>query len=237
MQAHARRQTTSGTEIASPRRRALLGASVLMLLVLLVSGAATSATGATLNQPTTPILDDFNRVPNELPVSQGGNWGPTGFAGGPGAYLENQVLVRYPDVQDSSSYRQTVYSGDMEAYYTIAGPPSSSNGQYAFIALQDVGTAGWDGYAAILEATTNGSRVHLRRYDNGACDPASDHRLLRRRGQRRQIPAAPSRHYDRSLAPRQRRLDAQAESAEPDPVRRAGKDRRPLFGAWWERRE
>ena len=126
-----------------------------------------SATGPTLNEPTTPILDDFNRVPDELPVSQGGNWAPTGIMGNAGAKLENQALIKNPNAQDSSSYRQAEYSGDVEAYYTIAGPPSSSNGQYLYIGLQDAGTPAFEGYGAVLEQQPSGSRLHLRRYDNG----------------------------------------------------------------------
>jgi RHS repeat-associated protein len=110
--------------------------------------------------PATPVLDTFNR-PNELPVSQGGNWAPAGFVGTP-ANLVSQAL--HPSSDSSSSYRQAQYTGDMEAYYTIAVPPASSTGQYLFIALQDVGTAAFDGYALVFG---NGS-FELRRYDNGA---------------------------------------------------------------------
>lgn len=126
----------------------------LLSLALFVVGAAPTAHALqTVDGPTTPIIDDFNRA-NEIPVSQGGLWANGSIDAGQRLQLGNTQLHALYNGQRGSAYRLVPQTGDMEAHATIALPPQNVNGAVIFINLKDVGTTGFDGYGLRLYKPT-----------------------------------------------------------------------------------
>jgi hypothetical protein len=93
--------------------------------------------------PATPVLDHFNRAPED-PLSQSGNWASTNPAGSGAATLEvANLLGRNLDSNgEMRSYRTTEYSGYVEAYFTIAAMPGNGLWFELLMNLRDVGRRG-----------------------------------------------------------------------------------------------
>jgi Putative Ig domain len=140
------------------------------------------------NAPDPPLLDNFNRS-SENPVRQGGQWGHAGIHGGSGAQLSNNRLQSF--AQPGMSYRVIEYDPDMTAAARIASTPSSSNHWLSvFIALQDAGSSGWDGYELRATRISGPDLWQIREVANGSptvlasttFDVVSGTMLLRRVG-------------------------------------------------------
>ena len=119
---------------------------------------------ALVNGASTGILDNFNRA-NETPLSPSGFWAPTGVDGGAVLALSNKQV----NGSGKSAYRTATLSGSMEAYATISAGPASLQALTVFIDLNDVGTAGWDGYGLrLINSFSTNKQYRLRKITNGA---------------------------------------------------------------------
>jgi RHS repeat-associated protein len=129
------------------------GIALLALAGLLALGAggAGASPSAAMNEPTTPILDDFDGRGLEDPLYQWGNWTTTSIDGS-GPTLEilgGSAGHNEGDDVEGDSYRAVaVPPGTVEAYATIAGPPENNEDLFVYVNLQETGTPGWDGYRA-----------------------------------------------------------------------------------------
>jgi RHS repeat-associated protein len=130
--------------------RVALGTVVLGASLLIGAHAASPTAGATLEGPTTSILDDFDGRGLEDPLFQWGNWS-TASIDGSGQTLEilgGTAGHNEGESTDADSYRSADATGDVEAYATIAATPDNNQDMYIYINLQQTGTPGWDGYRA-----------------------------------------------------------------------------------------
>ena len=143
---------------------ALIVATSLLSALLAIAGSAPAAEKLELTSvPSTPNLDNFNRS-NETPVSQGGNWASTGVDGGSALSLINQQVGQGTA---GSSYRTAVVTGPMEAYATVTVGMAALERVAVLIALQDVGTSGWDGYALQVIKPFGTHIYSIRKITNG----------------------------------------------------------------------
>ena len=159
----------------SPQRRRswhLVGISIatlsLAILLLLDVGAASSSTSVASNEPTTPILDDFERG-LEDPLQQWGNWASTSIDGS-GATMEalgGNAGHNEGDVHGDSYRVADIPSGDAEVYGRIASNPSDQRWMYLYLNLQDVGTPGVDGYELRWFHWIAGDGLYLRKLVDG----------------------------------------------------------------------
>ncbi len=140
----------------------------LTLLLLLDVGAASSSTSAASNEPTTPILDNFERG-LEDPLHQWGNWASSSIDGS-GATMEafgGTAGHNEGDVHGDSFRVADIPAGDVEVYGTIAVSPSDQRWMYLYLNLQDVGTAGVDGYELRWFHWIAGDGLYLRKLVDG----------------------------------------------------------------------
>ncbi|MDQ3669750.1 MAG: hypothetical protein M3377_05655, partial [Actinomycetota bacterium] len=159
----------------SPQRRTswqLFAISIatlsLAILLLLDVGPASSSTSVASNEPTTPILDDFERG-LEDPLHQWGNWASSSIDGS-GATMEalgGTAGHIEGDVHGDSYRTADIPSGDAEVYGTIAVNPSDQRWMYLYINLQDVGTPGVDGYELRWFHWIAGDGLYLRKLVDG----------------------------------------------------------------------
>lgn len=128
-------------------------------------------TGSTTSPPTPPtipstiVLDDFERAP-ETPVSQGGAWSATTFAGGNGLKLANNHLEYISG--SGSAVRAQEFTGDLEAFGTISTVPQNGNGLRVFVGARETGSSAVDGYSLRLHKQIGGFLWSLERWTNGA---------------------------------------------------------------------
>lgn len=116
--------------------------------------------------PTTSLLDDFNRA-NEVPATT--NWsGP--MESGDGSMNVNSNRLRPDGAGFSASwYDLSTFGPDCEAWVTIDTKETEDAGQMEVrIRLQDVGTAGLDGYIVRYLPKSGTDVVQIRRFDNGS---------------------------------------------------------------------
>ena len=150
----------------------LVGISIatlsLAILLLLDVGAASSSTSVASNEPTTPILDDFERG-LEDPLHQWGNWASSSIDGtGPtmesfgGAAGHNEG-----DTQGDSFRAADIPVGDAEVYATVAVVPSDQRRMYLYLNLQEAGTPGVDGYEMVWFHWIALDAIHIRKIVNG----------------------------------------------------------------------
>jgi RHS repeat-associated protein len=124
-------------------------------------GHGSAATGATLDGPTTPILDDFNGRGLEDPLYQWGNWTPESIDGsGPTLEILGGAAAGHNEgFVEGDSYRPAVVTGDAEVHARLAAVPASNEPMYLYLHLGDVGGPGWDGY-----------RLHIEQWVSSAAD-------------------------------------------------------------------
>lgn len=140
----------------------------LALLLLLDVGAASSSTSVASNEPTTPILDDFERG-LEDPLQQWGNWASTSIDGS-GATMEalgGAAGHNEGDVHGDSHRVADIPAGDAEVYGRIATNPSDQRLMSLYLNLQDAGTAGVDGYELRWFHWIAGDGLYLRKIVDG----------------------------------------------------------------------
>ena len=151
--------------------------------------------------PLSPLLDDFNR-PNENPLWQWGNWADTGIGGGNPLPLSGNVAG--PGNSDTA-YRVEQLPGDMEAWATLSGAPDPLGNMRIYVCLNDVGTAGWDGYALQINRGFSDIFYSVKKITNGSASDlwsaqlnfsgVGERLLLRRSGtglEARRLPAGSS---------------------------------------------
>ena len=196
------------------------------------AGGASAASGAPANAPTTPVLDDFNR-PNENPVSQGGNWSPNALTGAPASVRELERSLRAGRTDEA---RAEQLGSARLTRPTTSGPRRRSHGavelherrHYLYIGLQDAGTRGLGRLRAGPRRVGEWlSSAPLPLHERGP-HAASDSPLLQQGAGDRSCFCAGG-DDDRGVVPPGGRVDAAAERAQPDAVRRSGKDRRRLL--------
>lgn len=171
---------------------ALPASAVCCVIGAVVAAAAISQAGASplVDGPTTPLVDTFNRPP-ENPVSQGGRWSASAINGGQRLQVANALLQSTGTT--GSAFRVGNQDPDMEAHVSIAVSPQNGNGIVLFVTLQDVGTAAWDGYGLRIYKQIGGYLWQLYKYTNGSGAPigtqswngiplSGDRILLRRAG-------------------------------------------------------
>ncbi|MBA3433063.1 MAG: RHS repeat protein, partial [Actinobacteria bacterium] len=149
-------------------RIALLVLVVVVPLLLGTNATPTAAT-ATLDGPTTPILDDFDGRGLEDPLYQWGNWASTSI-NGVGQTLEilgGSVGHNEGESTDAGSYRVADVAGNSEAYATIAATPDNNQDMYVYVNLQQAGTPGWDGYRARWFHWIAVDGLYLEKVENG----------------------------------------------------------------------
>jgi len=128
---------------------ALIALAVVVVLLFGTDATPTAST-ATLDGPTTPILDNFDGRGLEDPLYQWGNWSPTSIDGN-GQTLEiigGGASHNDGDNVEADSYRAADATGALEAYATIGSSAENNSDMFVYINLQQTGTPGWDGYRA-----------------------------------------------------------------------------------------
>jgi hypothetical protein len=144
--------------------------------------------------PSTSVLDDYNRA-DEDPLSQGGQWAPNDPRGGCCADLQrvisNQATAR--NGANTISYRTAGYTGDLEAYFTIATKPADGGAVGVVFNILQEGSGGWDGYFLTWDARADTDTLRFEKIiNNGLPQPdlaittvemnAGDRLLVRRIG-------------------------------------------------------
>jgi len=161
-------QPQRGTRRTGTARVALVALVIVVPLVFGTKATPTAAT-ATLEGPTTSILDDFDGRGLEDPLYQWGNWASASIDGG-GQTLEilgGSVGHNEGESTDADSYRSADATGNVEAYATIAATPDNNQDMYVYVNLQQTGTPGWDGYRARWFHWIAVDGLYLEKVDNG----------------------------------------------------------------------
>jgi hypothetical protein len=154
----------------SIRARASLALVALTMLVLCTTAGVPVATSATVNEPTTPILDNFNGRGIEDPLDQWGNWAPASIDGtGPTMGNFGSSAGQNDGQVVADSYRTTGVTGDAEVYATLSGLPENNVPTYLYLHLGDLGSTGWDGYRLRLERWVSSANdtVRIEKVTNG----------------------------------------------------------------------
>ena len=141
---------------------------LVAVAVHFAAGGASATPGATENEPTTTVLDDFQR-PDEAPLRQGGNWASASIDGS-GPTLEVLGGSAGQDEGDvhGDSYRSAdLPPGDAEVYGTIAVAPSDQRWMQLYLHLQEAGTPGVDGYEVRWFHWVANDGLYLRKIVDG----------------------------------------------------------------------
>jgi Fibronectin type III domain len=128
-----------------------------------------SATPNPLVLPSEPLptLDNFDR-PNENPLSDSGNWAPTGIAGSAetGLYIPSSWLACSKSTT-CTAYRNTQYGPDVEVWARLSVLPGDNNQLRLLARVQQPGTAGYDGYMLRPNQLPGTDQVLFERVDDG----------------------------------------------------------------------
>jgi YD repeat-containing protein len=160
----------------------LLAALVLAMLAL-VAGSVPAAESVLLSEPTTPLLDDFDR-PDENPLSQGGNWAQSAVGGGSwsasGFHIDAPLRLAGGMAADQppsgASYNGSAWTaqplppGDSEVW-AVQGLGTAGNtneGMGLFLSLQNPTSASWSGYAGRFYDVIGPDLWQIWRIDAGA---------------------------------------------------------------------
>ena len=172
----------------------------------------TSATGSTTQRADDTDPRRLQSRPgraSRLPGRKLGSDGDHGQRGGkarePGAHQESERAGQ-PAPRGAAGT-----AGTSRPATRSPGPPSSSNGQYLYIGLQDAGTPAFEGYGGGARAAAERVPPAPPPLRQRGGDAAWDHGLVRRGGLRARCLLRRVGTTIEGLDPRQRRLDAQVE--------------------------